>query len=147
MGVGDAMIPAKQQAGVLNYPCNSGHRGYLQSMKIYFCPACGAYDFSDGSTCVDCNEPIPSDSWADVTEEEIAELDYAEEFELPLGLPSWEYEVVRLEAVAEDDRLQYTMHLLNSMGDKGWELVSIEGGGGRNERQYGVFKRAWLEDF
>ena len=91
-------------------------------MKIYFCPECGAYDFSDGSTCVDCDEPIPSDCWADVTEEEIAELDYAEEFELPPGLPSWEYEVVRLEKVAEDDKLKYTMHLLNSMGDKhrGW---------------------------
>ena len=115
-------------------------------MKIYFCPECGAYDFNDGNTCVDCNEPIPPDSWADVTQEEIAELDYAEEFELPPGLPSWEYEVIKLETVAEDDKLHYTMHLLNSMGDKGWELVSIEAGGGREDKQYGVFKRAWLED-
>ena len=116
-------------------------------MKIYFCPECGAYDFTDGSTCLDCNEPIPPDSWADISEEEIGELDYAEEFELPPGLPSWEYEVVKLESVAEDDRLQYTMHLLNSMGDKGWELVSIEGGRKSDAKQYGVFKRAWLEEF
>ena len=52
-------------------------------MKIYFCPECGAYDFGDGSVCIDCDEPIPTDSWADLTEEELADLDYADEFELP----------------------------------------------------------------
>ena len=116
-------------------------------MKIYFCPECGAYDFGDGSVCVDCDEPIPTDSWADVSEEELAELDYAEEFELPPGLPSWEYEVIRLETVAEDGKQQYTMQMLNSMGDGGWELVSIGAIGRNDNRRYGVFKRAWLEDF
>ncbi len=116
-------------------------------MKIYFCPECGSYDLGDGSVCGDCDEPIPTDSWADLTEEEIADLDYAYGFELPPGLPSWEYEVVRLEVVAEDDRQQYTMRLLNSMGDKGWELVSIGALGRNDDRHYGVFKRAWLEDF
>ena len=62
-------------------------------------------------------------------------------------MPSWEYEVVNLEPVAEDDRLQYTTQLLNSMGEKGWELVSIEGPGRSGTRRYGVFKRAWIEDF
>ena len=61
-------------------------------------------------------------------------------------MPSWEYEVVRLDSVAEGDKLHYTMHLLNSMGEKGWELVSIESGSSKGERQFGVFKREWLED-
>ena len=116
-------------------------------MKIYFCPDCGAYDFGAGDLCVDCDEPIPYDNWTDVSEEELAELDYADEFDLPPGLPSWEYEVMRLDSVAEDDRQYYTMQLLNSMGDKGWELVSIGALGRNDDSQYGVFKRAWLEDF
>jgi len=116
-------------------------------MRIYFCPECGAYDFGDGSVCIDCDEPIPTDSWADLTEEELADLDYADEFELPPGLPSWEYEVINLEPVAEDDRRQYTAQLLNSMGEKGWELVSIEAPSQSSARRYGVFKRAWIEDF
>ena len=116
-------------------------------MKIYFCPDCGAYDFGAGDLCVDCDEPIPYDNWTDVSEEELAELDYADEFDLPPGLPSWEYEVMRLDTIAEDDRQHYTMQLLNSMGDKGWELVSIGALGRNDDSQYGVFKRAWLEDF
>ena len=116
-------------------------------MKIYFCPECGAYDFGAGDLCLDCDELIPSDSWADVSEEELAELSYAEEFELPPGLPSWEYEVMKLEPVSEDDKRQYMMRLLNSMGNNGWELVSIEASGRHNDKQYGVFKRAWVEDF
>ncbi len=116
-------------------------------MKIYFCPECGAYDFGEGEICIDCHEPIPLDSWADVSEEELGELEYAEEFELPPGMPSWEYEVVRLEIVAEDDKREYTSHLLNSMGSKGWELVSIEALGRSSNTRYGVFKRAWLEDY
>ena len=116
-------------------------------MKIYFCPDCGAYDFGAGDLCVDCDEPIPHDNWTDVSEEELAELDYADEFDLPPGLPSWEYEVMRLDTIAEDDRQHYTIQLLNSMGDKGWELVSIGALGRNDDSQYGVFKRAWLEDF
>ena len=87
-------------------------------MKIYFCPECGAYDFDEGEVCVDCEEPIPEDSWADVSEEELAELDYADEFELPPGLPSWEYEVVRLETIAEDDKQQFAMQLLKQDGQQ-----------------------------
>lgn len=116
-------------------------------MKIFFCPECGAYDIGLGSVCADCEEPIPHDSWDDIAEDELAELDYIEEFELPPGLPSWEYEVIRLKAVAEDDRLDYTNHLLNTMGDRGWELVSIVPMGKNQSTNYGIFKRAWMEDF
>ena len=130
-----------------DYPHKSIQRGYQTIVKIFFCPECGAYDFDDGEVCIDCDEPIPADSWADVSEEELAELDYADEFELPPGLPSWEYEVVRLETIAEDDKQQFAMQLLNKMGSNGWELVSIEAVGQSNDRQYGVFKRAWVEDF
>ena len=112
-------------------------------MKVYFCPECGAYDFGAGMVCEDCAEPIPTDGWIDLSEDELAELDYVEEFELPPGLPSWEYEVMRLEAVV-DDKLDYTTRLLNSMGSKGWELISIETLG--KGAHYGVFKRGWLED-
>ena len=116
-------------------------------MKIYFCPECGAYDFGDGNVCADCDEPIPDDSWADVSVDELAELDFAEEYELPPGLPSWEYEVIRFESVAQDDKRNYALQLLNSMGDKGWELVSIEAPDGQSTARFGVFKRAWLDYF
>ena len=142
-----ARLIAYAKRGRENYPRPLIHRGYPQPMKIYFCPECGTYDFGDASVCVDCDEPIPADSWADISEDDLAELDYVEEFELPPGLPSWEYEVVRLEIVAEDDRREYTSHLLNSMGSRGWELVSIEAPGKGSDRHYGVFKRAWMEDF
>lgn len=115
-------------------------------MKVYFCPECGAYDYGTESACCDCDEPIPSDGWSDVTEEELAELDYIEEFDLPPGLPSWEYEVIRIKTASEDDRLDYTLHMLNSMGDRGWELVNIVPLGNNADVNYGVFKRAWIED-
>ena len=56
-------------------------------MKIYFCPECGAYDYNHGSVCVDCNEPIPPDSWADVSEEEIAELTMRKSLSCRQGFP------------------------------------------------------------
>lgn len=115
-------------------------------MKIYFCPECGTYDIDSGTVCEDCDQPIPTDSWAELSDEDLAQLDYAEEFELPPGLPSWEYEVMRLKAVSEDERLDYTTHLLSHMGDKGWELISIVPMGESTGAHYGVFKRAWLED-
>lgn len=122
-------------------------KGYsTKHMKVYFCPECGAYDFGADTVFCDCEEPIPSDGWSDMTEEELAELDYIEEFELPPGLPSWEYEVVRIKTTSEDDRLDYTLHMLNSMGDRGWELVNIVPLGSNAAINYGVFKRAWIED-
>ena len=33
------------------------------------------------------------------------------------------------------------------MGDRGWELVSIVPMGKNKATNYGVFKRAWMEDF
>ena len=125
-----------------------GEEGDLVSdMKVYFCPECGTYDFGAGMVCEDCAEPISLDGWMELSEDELAEFDYVEEFELPPGLPSWEYEVIRLKAVAEDDKFDYTTRLLNSMGSKGWELVGIETLGKGEGAHYGVFKRGWLEDF
>ncbi len=113
-------------------------------MRIYFCPECGSYDFGSGATCVDCDEPVPPNSWTDVSDEDFAQLDYVEGFDLPLGLPCWEYEVVRLNATGNDG-VSYISHLLNSMGDKGWELINIVPLGG-DGAQYGIFKRSWMED-
>lgn len=126
-------------------------------MKIYFCTECGAYDFVQTDVCSECQEPIPDDSWSDVSDEELTQLDYIEEFDAIEGLPAWEYEVIKLksfteglvseEADAQEQTRVYTEHLLNRMGDKGWELVNIVPLGDKDGPRYGVFKRAWLEEF
>ena len=116
-------------------------------MKIFFCPKCGAYAYGIASVCEECHEPIPEDSWADVTDEEIHQLEYVEEFDLPPGLPVWEYDVVRLKSDAEEGGVSYTNQLMNRMGDKGWELVNIVPLGDKNGPRFGVFKRCWIEQF
>jgi hypothetical protein len=126
-------------------------------MKIYFCAECGAYDFVYTDACSECQEPIPEDSWSDLPDEDLTQLDYIEEFDLPNCIPGWEYEVIRLTSFAEgqaasDEAAQdqtriFTEHLLNRMGDKGWELVNIVPLDGKDGPSYGVFKRAWLDEF
>ena len=116
-------------------------------MKIYFCPECGAYSASPDPFCKECHVELPRDSWAEVTSEELQQLEYVEEFELPVGLPSWEYDVVRLKSDADTGGIQYTTAILKGMGDKGWELVNIVPLGDKDGPRYGVFKRSWLSDF
>ena len=131
-------------------------------MKLYFCPECGAYDFGNADVCQECQAPIPEDSWADVSDEDVTQLDYIEGFDLLEGLPTWEYEVIKMKGHAnglegngrgadDEDILEktrvYNEHLFNRMGDKGWELVNIVPLGDKDGPRYGVFKRAWLEEF
>ena len=126
-------------------------------MKIYFCPECGAYEFSYTDVCHECQEPLPEDNWADVSDEDLTQLDYIEEFDTVDGVTGWEYEVIKLKSssngrgaddqdVLEQTRV-YNEHLLNRMGDKGWELVNIVPMGDESGHGYGVFKRAWLDEF
>jgi len=116
-------------------------------MRIYFCPECSSYTISPSSYCDECQSQIPEDSWAEVTEEEIHQLEYVEEFDLTPGLPVWEYDVVRLKSDADEGGLRYTTALLNRMGEKGWELVNVTPLGDTDGPRYGVFKRCWASDF
>jgi hypothetical protein len=116
-------------------------------MKIYFCPECGGYSIGPASHCDQCHAPLPEDSWADVSEEELTQLEYIDEFELPPSLPSWEYDVIRLRSGADDDSVRYSTQLLNRMGDSGWELVDIVSFEGENSPRFGVFKRSWIPDY
>ena len=115
-------------------------------MKIYFCQECGEYTLGPTFVCEGCHSNIPDDSWAEVTEEELSQLDYVNEFDFPPGLPSWEYDVVRLKSDSEAGGLNYTTELLNRMGEKGWELVNIVPLGVTEGPRYGVFKRSWGDD-
>ncbi len=112
-------------------------------IRIYFCPECGAYSMGESSTCEECQSDIPEDSWAEVSEEELRQLEYAEEFDYPTGMPSWEYEVLKIKADDEVSGLIYTTELLNLMGEKGWELVDIVSIGDKEDSRYGIFKRSW----
>ena len=116
-------------------------------MKIYFCPECGGYSLGPASHCDECQAPLPEDSWADVSEEELTQLDYIDDFELPPGLPSWEYDVIRLRSTADDDSVRYSTQVLNRMGESGWELVDIVSLEGENGPRFGVFKRSWIPDY
>ena len=115
-------------------------------MKVYFCLQCGAYSTYRASVCPDCQAELPQDSWVEVTEEELRQLEYVEEFDLPPGFPVWEYDVVRLKSDADEGGLAYTNDLLNRMGQKGWELVKITPLGDGDGPRYGVFKRIWAGD-
>ena len=115
-------------------------------MRIYFCPECGEYSVGPASSCQDCQADLPEDSWVDVTEEELSQLEYVDEVEEISGLPSWEYDVVRLKSDTDEGGLTYTSHLLNRMGEKGWELVNVVPLGDKDGPRYGVFKRSWLEE-
>ncbi len=112
-------------------------------MRIYFCPECGAYSLGPASHCDECQTALPEDSWDEVTEEELHQLQYIEELELPPGLPSWEYDVVKLRG----NGTAYDSEVLDRMGDKGWELVSIQPSGEGETAQYGVFKRSWTPEY
>ena len=52
-------------------------------MKIYFCPECGEYTLGPTSVCEECHSDIPDNSSAEVTEEEVNQLEYVEEFDFP----------------------------------------------------------------
>lgn len=116
-------------------------------MKIYFCQECGAYSLGTESNCEECQAMISDEGWADVTQEELDQLDFVDEFDLPPGLPVWEYEVVRLKTDDDDDSLTYTTQLLTRMGEKGWELVDVVSLNGAGSTRFGVFKRCWVEAF
>jgi hypothetical protein len=116
-------------------------------MRIYFCPECGSYSAYPGPFCDDCQAQIDEETWAEVTDEEIRQLDYIEEFDVSPGLPVWEYDVVKLKPDYEEGGLEYTTALLNRMGDKGWELVNVTPLGDQDGPRYGVFKRSWMSDY
>ena len=116
-------------------------------MRVYFCPNCGAYSLGPVSVCDECQAPLPEDAWAEISEEELRQLEYVDEIDRAPSLPGWEYEVLRLKSDAEAGGLNYTTELLNRMGEKGWELVSIVPLGDKDGPRYGVFKRSWAEDY
>ena len=115
-------------------------------MKIFFCPECGGYSLGPASSCDECQAELPEDSWAEVTEEELQQLEYVDDFHLPSGLPTWEYDVVKLKSDADEGGLNYTTTLLKKMGDKGWELVNITPLSDKDGPRYGIFKRVWEEE-
>ena len=53
-------------------------------MKIFFCPECGGYTLGPASNCDECQSELPEDSWAEVTEEELQQLEYVDDFHTPL---------------------------------------------------------------
>ena len=112
-------------------------------MKIHYCRECGAYSIGPATVCDECRADLPEDSWAEVSEGEFRQLQYVDGFDMAPGLPAWEYEVVRLKSDSEAGGLNYTDDLLNRMGEKGWELVSIVPLGDRDGPRFGVFKRTW----
>ena len=112
-------------------------------MKIHYCRECGAYSIGPVTVCEECRADLSEDSWAEVTQDELRQLQYVDSFDLAPELPAWEYEVVRLKSDAEEGGVTYTEDLLNRMGEKGWELVNIVPLGDRDGPRYGVFKRAW----
>ena len=116
-------------------------------MRIFFCPECGGYSLGPASHCDECQSPLPEDSWAEVSEEELTQLEYIDDFELPPGLPSWEYDVVRLKSSADDDCVRYSNQVLNRMGESGWELVSIVPLAKEGGPNFAVFKRSWIPDY
>ena len=112
-------------------------------MKIYFCPDCGGYTLGPASACDECQRPLPEDSWAEVTEEELQQLEYAEDFDVPSTASVWEYDVVKLKSESDSGGVDYSTALLKVMGEKGWELVNITPLGSSDEPRYGIFKRGY----
>lgn len=112
-------------------------------MRIHFCPECGGYSLAPASSCDECQAELPEDSWAEVTEEELQLLEYADDFDLPGGLPTWEYDVLKLKSNADEGGINYTGALLRRMGEKGWELVNVSPLGDKGGARYGIFKRTW----
>ena len=116
-------------------------------MKVYFCAECGAYSMGPASVCEECQSELADDNWAEISDEELHTLEYVDEFDLPPGLPVWEYEVVKLKSGDEPGGLNFTSELLNRMGDSGWELVEIAALRDLDGPRYGVFKRSWSGDY
>ena len=116
-------------------------------MKIYFCLECGGYSLEPATTCVDCQTPLAENGGIDISEQELAQLQYIDEFELPPGLPAWEYDVIRLKPCETDSAVSYVDKLLNRMGQSGWELVNIVSLTSEDDPNFGVFKRSWIPDF
>ena len=112
-------------------------------MKIFFCPECGGYSLGPASSCDECQADLPEDSWAEVTEEELQQLQYVEDFHLPEDSPSWEYDVMKLKSDdSSEGGISYTTALLKRMGESGWELVDITSFN-NSDNKYAVFKRIW----
>ena len=115
-------------------------------MRIIFCSECGEYSLDPATKCDICDSSLPEDGWAEVSGEDLVQLEYVDGMEYESNLPIWEYEVIRLNANL--DSVKYNTELLNRMGDAGWELVSVESSSDSTAARYGIFKRAWLpEDF
>ena len=115
-------------------------------MRIIFCSECGEYSLDPATKCDICDSSLPEDGWAEVSEDDLVQLDYVDEMEYEPNLPIWEYDVIRLNVRA--DAVKYNAELLNRMGDAGWELVSVESSSDSDSVRFGIFKRAWLpEDF
>ena len=112
-------------------------------MKIFFCPDCGAYSLGPASSCDECQKPLPEDSWAEVTEEELQQLEYAEQLDMPGANLVWEYDVVKLKPESDPGGLDYSTAILKTMGQRGWELVNITPLGFSEEPRYGIFKRCY----
>jgi hypothetical protein len=115
-------------------------------MKIYFCPECGSYSHTPDPYCIECHSYVPNDTWAEVTDEELHQLEYIEEIDMVPGLPVWEYDVVRLKSDDDAGGIHYISAVLNRMGEKGWELVNVTPLGNGDSPRYGVFKRCWMGD-
>ncbi len=113
-------------------------------MRIIFCSECGEYSLDPATKCDICDSSLPDDGWAEVSGEDLVQLDYVDDMEYEPNLPIWEYEVIKLSPNL--DAVKYNTELLNRMGDAGWELVSVESPAELSEARYGIFKRAWLPE-
>ncbi len=116
-------------------------------MRIFFCTDCGGYSLGPAEICDECHAELSEDGWADITEEDLQQLDYVDEFDLPPGVPTWEYDVVKLKTDNVAGGAKYTSEILRRMGETGWELVNIVPLGHDDGSGYGVFKRSWEREF
>ena len=114
-------------------------------MKIFFCPECGGYSLWPSEVCDECLAKVPADSCVEITEEELQQLEYIDEFEPGENIPTWEYEVLKLKSDSLESSREYNKTLLNGMGEKGWELVRITSMGDSKSDNFGVFKRSWSD--
>lgn len=113
-------------------------------MRIIFCGECGEYSLESATKCDICDSSLDEDGWAEVSDDDLIQLDYIDDMEYDSGLPVWEYEVVRLNP--SSDALNYNAELLNRMGELGWELVAVESHDDSPGARYGVFKRCWFPE-
>ena len=114
------------------------------NMKIFFCSDCGGYTLWPSKICDECPTALQQDSWVEITEEELQQLEYMNDFDLPENMPTWEYEVIKLKSEYEESSLQYIETSLKIMGSQGWELVKITSIDNTTD-SFGIFKRMWEE--